>query len=124
MFASLVKTNYKNALIVTPLFLLIVSFFNSSDEIRLFSTEFLITFIMYFFMIILALDALDNNKIIGVMLFSSLSFLPPSIFSDYKGQLFPVTYLIFITYLLYISGIIMFKNWKKNAGIWNIFQYI
>jgi hypothetical protein len=117
MFASLVKTNYKNALIVTPLFLLIVSFFNSSDEIRLFSTEFLITFIMYFFMIILALDALDNNKIIGIILFSSLSFLPPSIFSDYKGQLFPVTYLIFITYLLYISGIIMFKNWKKNAGI-------
>ena len=117
MFASLVKTNYKNALIVTPLFLLIVSLFNSSDEIRLFRTEFLITFIMYFFMIILALDALVNNKIIGVMLFSSLSFLPPSIFSDYKGQLFPVTYLIFITYLLYISGIIMFKNWKKNAGI-------
>ena len=117
MFASLVKTNYKNALIVTPLFLLFVSFFNSSEEIRLFSAEFLITFIMYFFMIILALDALDNNKIIGVMLFSSLSFLPPSIFSDYKGQLFPVTYLIFITYLLYISGITMFKNWKKNAGI-------
>tara|TARA_B100001113_G_scaffold803_1_gene752 strand:+ start:1086 stop:1292 length:207 start_codon:yes stop_codon:yes gene_type:complete len=68
-------------------------------------------------MIILALDALTNNKIIGVILFLSLSFLPPSIFSDYKGQLFPVTYLIFITYLLYISGITMFKNWKKNAGI-------
>jgi len=117
MFASLIKTNYKNALIVTLLFLLIVSFFDNTDEIRLLSFEFFLTFIMYFFMIILALDALDNNKIIGVILFSSLFFLPPSIFSNYKGQLFPVTYLIFITYLLYISGIIMFKNWKKNAGI-------
>ena len=115
MFASLVKTNYKNALIITSLFLLIVSFFNNSDEIRLFSTEFLITFTMYFFMIVIALDALDNNKIIGMILFSSLSFLPPSIFSDYKGQLFPVTYLIFITYLLYVYGIIMFKNRKKNS---------
>tara|TARA_B100001250_G_scaffold347495_1_gene317766 strand:- start:865 stop:1218 length:354 start_codon:yes stop_codon:yes gene_type:complete len=117
MFASLVKTNYKNALIVTSLFLLIVSFFDNLDEIRLLSSEFFLTFTMYFLMIVLALDALSNNKIIGVILFSSLSFLPPSIFSDYKGELFPVTYLIFITYFLYISGLLMFKNWKKNAGL-------
>ena len=117
MFASLVKTNYKNALIVTSLFLLIVSFFDNLDEIRLLSSEFFLTFTMYFLMIVLALDALSNNKIIGVILFSSLSFLPPSIFSDYKGELFPVTYLIFITYLLYISGLMMFKNWKNNAGL-------
>ena len=117
MFASLVKTNYKNALIVTSLFLLIVSFFDNLDEIRLLSSEFFLTFTMYFFMIVLALDALSNNKIIGMILFLSLSFLPPSIFSDYKGELFPVTYLVFITYFLYISGLLMFKNWKKNAGL-------
>ena len=117
MFASLVKTNYKNASIVTLLFLLIVSFFDNTDEIRLLSSEFFLTFVMYFFMIVLALDALSNNKIIGLILFLSLTFLPPSIFSNYEGQLFPVTYLIFITYLLYISGLMMFKNWKNNAGL-------
>jgi len=117
MFASLVKTNYKNASIVTLLFLFIVSFFDNTDEIRLLSSEFFLTFIMYFFMIVLALDALSNNKIIGLILFLSLTFLPPSIFSEYEGQLFPVTYLIFITYLLYISGLMMFKNWKNNAGL-------
>ena len=117
MFASLVKTNYKNALIVTSLFLLIVSFFDNLDEIILLSSEFFLTFTMYFFMIVLALDALSNNKIIGLILFLSLTFLPPSIFSEYEGQLFPVTYLIFITYLLYISGLMMFKNWKNNAGL-------
>ena len=117
MFASLVKTNYKNALIVTIFFLLIVRFFNSTSEIKLLSSEFFITYIMYFLMIVLALNALRNNKVIGIVLFSSLSFLPPSIFSDYKGELFPVTYLIFITYLLYISGLMMFKKWKKNTGL-------
>ena len=117
MFATLVKTNYKNASIVTLLFLLIVSFFDNTDEIRLLSAEFFLTFIMYFFMIVLALDALNKNKITGLILFLSLTFLPPSIFSDYEGQLFPVTYLIFITYLLYISGLMMFKNWKNNAGL-------
>ena len=117
MFTSLVKTNYKNALIVTIFFLLIVRFFNRNGEIVLLSSEFFITFIMYFLMIILALDALGNNKIIGVVLFSSLSFLPPSIFSDYKGELFPITYLIFITYLLYVSGLVMFQNWKKSTGL-------
>ena len=117
MFASLVKTNYKNASIVTLLFLLIVSFFDNTDEIRLLSSEFFLTFIMYFFMIVLALDALSNNKIIGLILFLSLTFLPPSSFAEYEGQLFPVTYLIFITYLLYISGLMMFKNWKNNAGL-------
>ena len=117
MFATLVKTNYKNASIVTLLFLLIVSFFDNTDEIRLLSAEFFLTFIMYFFMIVLALDALNKNKITGLILFLSLTFLPPSIFTDYKGQLFPVTYLIFVSYLLYISGLMMFKNWKNNAGL-------
>ena len=117
MFASLVKTNYKNALIITIFFLSIVSFFDSTNGINLLSLEFFLTFTMYFLMILLALDALSNNRVIGVVLFFSLSFLPPSIFSDYKGELFPVTYLIFITYLLYISGLEMFKNWKKNAGL-------
>ena len=54
MFASLVKTNYKNASIVTLLFLLIVSFFDNKDEIKVLSSEFFLTFIMYFFMIVLA----------------------------------------------------------------------
>jgi amino acid transporter len=117
MFSSLVKTNYKNALIVTIFFLLIVSFFNGTSEIKLLSSKFFLTFIMYFLMIVLALDAIRQNKIIGMVLFSSLFFLPPSIFSDYKGELFPITYLIFITYLLYVSGLVMFKNWKKNTGL-------
>ena len=117
MFASLLKTNYKNASILTVFFLLVVSFFDSEYETDIIGIEFLITFVMYFLMILIGLGAFNKNKIIGIALISSLSFLPPSIFSDYQGELFPITYLMFISYLLFHFGLSMFKKWKKNAGL-------
>jgi len=47
----------------------------------------------------------------------SLLFLPPAIFPEFAGKLFPLTYGIFIIYLFFTYGLSMFRNWKNNAGL-------
>ncbi len=114
MLKKLVKNNYKSALITTFVFMLFLTDLSSLTINSLISLNLIYSFTMYFGLFIIAFDSLKNYKIIGTFLLISIFFLPPNIFSNYKGLLFPVTYLSFITYIGFIVSKQLFTKWKKN----------
>ena len=114
MLKNLVKNNYKSAFISTFTFMLFLTDLSSFEIDYLISLGFIYSFAMYFVLFIVAFDGLRNYKIIGTLLLISIFFLPPNIFSNYKGLLFPVTYLSFITYIGFIVSKQLFIKWKKN----------
>ena len=54
------------------------------------------------------------KKLIGLILFTSITFLSPNLYPDYAGELFPVTYVLFALFLTYFIGIGMYKKWKTS----------
>mgnify|MGYP001278726668 FL=1 len=114
MLKNLVKNNYKSALITTFVFMLLLTDLSSLTINSLISLNLIYSFAMYFGLFIIAFDSLKSYKIIGTFLLISIFFLPPNIFSNYKGLLFPVTYLSFITYIGFIISKQLFTKWKKN----------
>ena len=114
MLKNLVINNYKSAFISTFTFMLFLTDLSSFEIDYLISLDFIYSFAMYFVLFIVAFDGLRNYKIIGTLLLISIFFLPPNIFSNYKGLLFPVTYLSFITYIGFIVSKQLFIKWKKN----------
>jgi len=114
MLKNLVKNNYKSALITTFVFMLFLTDLSSLTINSLISLNLIYSFAMYFGLFIIAFDSLKSYKIIGTFLLISIFFLPPNIFSNYKGLLFPVTYLSFITYIGFIVSKQLFTKWKKN----------
>ena len=117
MFISILKKNFKKAILLTVAFIGLIYFLEDNSSINFFSPEFLLTFLMYLILFSICLDALDKNKILGLLMSFSLLFLPPAIFPRFAGKLFPLTYGIFITYLFFTYGLSMFRNWKNNAGL-------
>ena len=105
MLKNLIKNNYKRALIATFIFMLFLTNV---------STEFVYSFIMYFALFLITFDSFRKNKFIGIYLLVTIFFIPPNIFPNYKGLLFPVTYLSFIAYIGFIVSNHIFKIWKKN----------
>ena len=67
--------------------------------------------------ILIITSAFDKNKFLGLLMSFSLLFLPPAIFPEFAGKLFPLTYGIFIIYLFFTYGLNMYRNWKNNAGL-------
>ena len=114
MLKNLVKNNYKSALITTFVFMLLLTDLSSLTINSLISLNLIYSFAMYFGLFIIAFDSLKSYKIIGTFLLISIFFLPPNIFSNYKGLLFPVTYLSFISYIGFIVSKQLFTKWKKN----------
>ena len=117
MFISILKKNFKKAILLTVAFIGLIYFLEDNSSINFFSPEFLLTFLMYLILFAISLDALNKNKLLGLLMSFSLLFLPPAIFPDFAGRLFPLTYGIFIIYLFFTYGLNMFKNWKNNAGL-------
>ena len=114
MLKNLVKNNYKSALITTFVFMLFLTDLSSLTINSLISSNLIYSFAMYFGLFIIAFDSLRNYKIVGTFLLISIFFLPPNIFSNYKGLLFPVTYLSFTSYIGFIVSKQLFIKWKKN----------
>ena len=117
MFILILKKNFKKAILLTVAFIGLIYFLEDNSSINFFSTEFLLTFLMYLILFAICLDAFDKNKLLGLSMAFSLLFLPPAIFPEFAGRLFPLTYGIFIIYLFFTYGLKMFKNWKNNAGL-------
>ena len=117
MFLLILKNNFKKAILLSIAFIGLIYFLEDNSSINFFSAEFLLTFLMYLILFAISLDALNKNKLLGLLMSFSLLFLPPAIFPDFAGILFPVTYGIFIIYLFFTYGLNMFKNWKNNAGL-------
>ncbi len=81
---------------------------------ELFTKNFLISFLIYSILSYVALYGFELNKILGLILFLSISLLSPGLFPNFEGQLFPITYVVFALFLTYIIGIEMYKRWKTN----------
>ena len=114
MLKNLIKNNYKRALIATFIFMLFLTNVSAASINKLMSTDSMYSFIMYFALFLIAFDCFRKNKFIGIYLLVTIFFIPPNIFPNYKGLLFPVTYLSFIAYIGFILSNHIFKIWKKN----------
>ena len=114
MLKNLIKNNYKRALIATFIFMLFLTNVSAASINKLMSTDSVYSFIMYFALFLITFDSFRKNKFIGIYLLVTIFFIPPNIFPNYKGLLFPVTYLSFIAYIGFIVSNHIFKIWKKN----------
>ena len=114
MLKNLIKNNYKRALIATFIFMLFLTNVSAASINKLISTDSMYSFIMYFALFLFTFDSFRRNKFIGIYLLATIFFIPPNIFPNYKGLLFPITYLSFIAYIGFIVSNHMFKIWKKN----------
>jgi|TARA_B000000557_G_scaffold248208_1_gene232667 hypothetical protein len=110
---NIIKNNSRQAFAISILFILFVRIVSNTSSL-LVSPIFAFSFISYFLMFILALDALKKNKILGIYLCITIFFIPPDIFEDYKGLLFPITYLSHFAYLGYLISLDLFKKWKNS----------
>ena len=114
MLKNLIKNNFKRALITTFVFMLFLNNISNASINNHTSTDFLYSFIMYFVLFLITFDSFKKNKFIGIYLLFTIFFIPPNIFPNFKGLLFPVTYLSFIAYIGFIVSNHIFKIWKKN----------
>ena len=114
MLKNLIKNNYKRALIATFIFMLFLTNLSAASINKLMSSDFMYSFIIYFALFLITFDSFRKNKFIGIYLLVTIFFIPPNIFPNYKGLLFPVTYLSFIAYIGFIISNHIFKIWKKN----------
>ena len=113
VFKNIIKNNSRQAFAISILFILFVRIVSNTSSL-LVSPIFAFSFISYFLMFILALDALKKNKILGIYLCITIFFIPPDIFEDYKGLLFPITYLPHFAYPGYLISLDLFKKWKNS----------
>ena len=114
MLKNLIKNNYKRALIATFIFMLFLTNLSAASINKLVSTDFMYSFVMYFALFLIAFDSFRRSKFVGIYLLATIFFIPPNMFPNYKGLLFPVTYLSFIAYIGFIVSNHIFKIWKKN----------
>ena len=110
---NIIKNNSSQALTISILFMFSIRIV-SKETSQLISLVFVFSFISYFLMFTVALEALKKNKIIGIYLFMTIFFIPPNILPEYKGLLFPITYLSHFTYLGYLISLESFNKWKKS----------
>ena len=113
VFKNIIKNNSSQALTISILLMFSIRIV-SKESSQLFSPVLVFSFISYFLMFTIALEALKKNKIIGIYLFITIFFIPPNILPEYKGLLFPITYLSLFTYLGYLISLELFKRWKKS----------
>ena len=76
--------------------------------------NFFISVGVYTILSFIALYGYELNKLVGFILFLSITFISPNLYPELKGQLFPVTYVIFALFLTYFFGNKMYKTWKTS----------
>ena len=95
--------------------LLIFNISNKELEINLYSYS--ISSLIYSMLFLIIIDAYTFNKIVGVILFLSTTFLAPLFGSNLAGELFPITIEVFFIYFLFRLGLKIFKYWKKTMEL-------
>ena len=110
---NIIKNNGSQAITISILFMFSIRIV-SKESSQLFSPDLVFSFISYFLMFTITLEALKKNKLIGIYLFVTIFFIPPNILPEYKGLLFPITYLSHFTYIGYLISLELFNRWKKS----------
>ena len=110
------ETNKRNLFIAIGLGLLFILIPNTgmSSESFIVYQNFIISLIIYTILCYLALYCYSSNKIAGIVLLISISFISPNLYKNFKGELYPITIVIFASYFGYIFGIGRFKEWKSS----------
>ena len=101
------------ALLISLIFMYITNSIFDGSDFNL-SFNFFISLAIYSILSFIALHGYDLNKLVGLLLFVSITFLSPNMYPELEGQLFPVTYVLFALFLTYFFGIGMYKKWKTN----------
>ena len=114
MFKNIIKNNYKVGFLFTCVFMLFLSNTTTNSLNSIFVFNFTFSFIIYFGFFIIGIHGFKNYGVIGAYLLITILFVPPNIFPEYRGLLFPITYLSFISYLCFIVSKQLFKKWKNE----------
>ena len=101
------------AIIFGLLFVLIPNIQTISENLVI-NQNLILSMIIYSILSYLAIYSYSTNKIAGIILLISISFLSPNIYKNFKGELYPITIVIFSSFFGYIFGIKRYKKWKSS----------
>ena len=107
------KRNLFLAIVFGLLFVLIPNIQTISGNIVI-NQNLILSIIIYSILSYLAIYSYSTNKIAGIILLISISFLSPNIYKNFKGELYPITIVIFSSFFGYIFGIKRYKKWKNS----------
>tara|TARA_B100001250_G_scaffold346365_1_gene316189 strand:+ start:623 stop:967 length:345 start_codon:yes stop_codon:yes gene_type:complete len=107
------KQNLFIAIVLGLLFVLIPNLKTLSENLVI-NQDLTVSIIIYSILSYLAISAYSTNKIAGIILLISISFISPNLYKNFKGELYPITIVIFSSYLSYIFGIKRYKKWKSS----------
>jgi hypothetical protein len=109
-------TNKRNLFLAIGLGLLfiLIPIELSSIKNLVVNEDFIISLVIYSVLSYIALYAYGTNKIVGILLLVSISLISNNLYKNFKGELYPITYVIFTSYFSYYFGIRIFKKWKSS----------
>ncbi len=107
------KPNLFLAIGIGLLFVLMPNLQTISENLFIYE-DLIMSLIIYSVLSYFALYSYSTNKIAGVVLLISISFISPNLYKDFKGELYPVTIVVYVSYLSYIFGIESYNKWKSS----------
>ncbi len=113
MLKNINQLKILKAIVISFIFIYITNIIYDVNEFTL-SVNFFTSLGIYSILSYVALIGYKLNKLVGLILFFSITFLSPNMYPELKGQLFPVTYVIFALFLTYYFGVEMYKKWKTT----------
>ena len=113
MLKNINQLKILKALFISFSFIYLTNFSFGMGDLNL-NLNFFISLGVYSILSFIALHGYESNKLVGLILFLSITFLSPNLYPELEGQLFPVTYVIFALFLTYFFGNKMYKTWKTG----------
>ena len=113
MLKNINQINILKEILISFIFIYITNIIYNVNEFTL-SINFFMSLGIYSVLSYVALIGYKLNKLVGLILFFSITFLSPNMYPELEGQLFPVTYVIFALFLTYYFGVEMYKKWKTT----------
>ena len=114
MLKNINQLRILKAIVISFIFIYITNNIFNLNEFTL-GINFFISLGIYSILSYVALIGYKLNKLVGLILFFSITFLSPNIYPELEGQLFPVTYVIFALFLTYYFGVEMYKKWLVGS---------
>ena len=94
------------------LVILLVTGWSKLDTIL--SKNLVISLLIFTSLSFFSLKAYSSYKYLSILMFLSIFLLSPQVFVSRQGELFPVTYIVFMIYFSLVLGKYMYKKWKSS----------
>ena len=92
--------------------ILLVTGWSKLDTIL--SKNLVISLLIFTSLSFFSLKAYSSYKYLSILMFLSIFLLSPQVFAIRQGELFPVTYIVFMIYFSLVLGKYMYKKWKSS----------